>query len=158
FLWSTYNVSTARPPYFATSSTPPVMTPWGNCVRSTSSTTPFLPRPSRSPNQLPVSRGRSQKLPPHVGGTSMGCAFVTLAAAIRTRLRTSTETTNGRRRLAYRFMGSPANDAPRAGREASITHRLRLVHRSEPREDPHGHGHPTGQDGCHCPRVITAHS
>src|SRR5262249_40320918 len=106
FLWSTYNVSTARPPYFATSSTPPVMTPWGNCVRSTSSTTPFLPRSSRSPNQLPVSRGRSQKLPPHVGGTSMGCAFATLAAEIRTRLRTTTETTSGRRRLAYRFMGT----------------------------------------------------
>src|SRR5215470_2905718 len=81
FCVSTFSVYSARPPYFATSSVPPVMTPWGICVRSTSSSTPLLPSSSRSPNQLPVSRGRSHKLPPHVGGMSTGCALANVDVA-----------------------------------------------------------------------------
>lgn len=43
-------------------------------LRSTSNTTPFLPRMSRSPPQFPVSRGRDQISPPHVAGMLTGCA------------------------------------------------------------------------------------
>src|SRR5262245_34906844 len=107
FCVSTFSVYAARPPYFATSSVPPVITPWGICVTSTSRTTPLFPSSSRRPNQLPVSRGRSQKLPPHVGGISTGCANVVLTAETRTRQRTSVERTGTGRRLTYPFMRSP---------------------------------------------------
>src|SRR6267142_832073 len=50
------------------------MTPCGLRRMSASNTTPFLPSSSRSPHQSPVSRGRDQKSPPQVGGTSYGCA------------------------------------------------------------------------------------
>src|SRR5262245_41375322 len=79
FCVSTLRPYSARPPYSATSSRPPVMTPWGSCRRSRSTTTPFFPNSSRSPNQSPVSRGRSRKLPPHVGGISTGCVLAGLA-------------------------------------------------------------------------------
>src|SRR5262245_38453247 len=45
-----------------------------------STTTPRLPISSRSPNQSPVSRGRDQKSPPQVGGTSTGCAVAAIGA------------------------------------------------------------------------------
>src|SRR5262245_60555515 len=108
FCVSRFSVYSARPPYFATSSVPPVITPWGICVTSTSRTTPLCPRSSRRPNQIPVSRGRSQKLPPHVGGISTGCANVVLTAETRTRQRTSVERTGIGRRLTYPFMRSPS--------------------------------------------------
>jgi hypothetical protein len=39
---------------------------------SASNTTPFFPSSSRTPAQLPLSRGRDDKSPPQVGGTSTG--------------------------------------------------------------------------------------
>src|SRR5271167_2006647 len=53
-------------------------------VRSTSSTTPFLPSSSRNPSQSPVSRGRDQKSPPQVSGTSTGCALARFGAISKT--------------------------------------------------------------------------
>src|SRR5262249_61813574 len=57
--------------------------------RPTSSTTPFLPRSSRRPNQSPVRRGRDQKSPPQVGGTSYGCALAGRIESSRSSPRTS---------------------------------------------------------------------
>src|SRR5215475_9027906 len=54
-----------------------------------STTTPFFPSSSRSPPQLPVSRGRDQKSPPQVGGISTGCACVGPTMTSRTIPRTS---------------------------------------------------------------------
>ena len=72
FCVSTLRVYSASPQYVATSFRPPLATPWSVCSRSTSSTTPFFPSSSRSPPQLPVSRGRDQKSPPQVGGDVHG--------------------------------------------------------------------------------------
>jgi hypothetical protein len=88
FCVYTLRVYSASPQYRKTSSRPPLATPWGVCRRSRSSTTPFFPSSSRSPPQLPVSRGRDQKSPPHVGGMSTGCARVGPAMTNRSRPRT----------------------------------------------------------------------
>src|SRR5262249_42096587 len=55
----------------------------------------------RTPNQLPVSRGRSERLPPQVAGTSTGCAPALPARRSRARP-WSSATRPGRRRPRVR--------------------------------------------------------
>src|SRR5882762_7436476 len=101
FCVSTLRVYSARPLYSASVSRPPLPTPWGIWRRSTSTTTPFFPISSRSPNQSPVRRGRSQKLPPQVGGISTGWAAAGPARTIKASV---TKIADGTRRMADLFL------------------------------------------------------
>src|SRR5262245_40210868 len=74
FCVSTLSVYSELPQKWAPVWMPPVATACGVRMKSRSSTMPFLPISSRSPPQLPVSRGRESRSPPQVSGTGMGCA------------------------------------------------------------------------------------
>src|SRR5262249_46090963 len=84
FCVSTFSVYSVSPQNAAPVSTPPVATTCGVSSMSTSSTTPFFAISSRKPPQLPVSRGRDQRSPPHVSGVSIGCASAAADAASST--------------------------------------------------------------------------
>ena len=83
FCVSTSSVYSAFPQKWAPVSTPPVATACGVRMKSTSRTMPFLPISSRNPLQLPVSRRRERRSPPHVSGTGTGCAIPVTGATSR---------------------------------------------------------------------------
>src|SRR2546425_5196231 len=89
---STLSVYSALPQNSASVSRPPLATPWGVRSRSASNTTPFLPSSSRNPPQLPVSRAREIKSPPHVSGTGTGCALAGADVISKARPRTTIRT------------------------------------------------------------------
>src|SRR4030095_5711634 len=79
---------------------PPVPLPWSMLTMSRSSTIPFLPISSRSPNQSPESRGLSQSVPPQVGGMSTGWAPAGPARRRRAAPSTSAPVLRGRHHVA----------------------------------------------------------